>query len=504
MRINISLSLIVFALTLYLGVSAQAFQGRLPGGPGFTGSPGGGFTGPRGGGFTDTLSPTRGAESGVGLNLLEFIRMRRGGSPQISGNPNGNRPNAANSRNRGNTAKNADPANALNPANVNRQGIAWNNPYARYHQEWVHGYWTGRYPGGLGWRTIGYPYPGFQGAGVGDGPGYGLIMGRGWGLSPWLYGPMLYQYGYSPYFNPYHAASTTVGEASVSYDYGQPINAQRTLPPKLATDKAVSTFNSARQAFKREDYPSALILVDHALKLTPSDPTMHEFRALTLFALRRGDQAAEALYAVLSVKPGWDWMTLISLYGDPARYTEQLRAFEAYSTQTPRSAQTHFVLAYHYLTQEFAEAAVGQFKLATALEPKDTLSAQLIQQIEHPAHTVASTGLAQPAGFAGAVSGRNGGRIEGTWIARRSNDVDVIVNFQDNDRFVWKVRDRGKDREFQGKSTERDGIVTLVDDENQEAIVGSLNWTGENHLVFKVIGAVPGDPGLSFTRSSED
>ena len=504
MRINISFSPIVLGLTLSLGVSAQAFQGRPPGGPGFTGSPGGGFTGPRGGGFTDSLSPTRGADSGVGLNLLEFLRMRRGGSPQISGGPNGNRPNAANSRNRGNTVKNADPANALNPANVNRQGIGWNNSYARYHREWVHGYWTGRYPGGLGWRTIGYPNPAFQGAGVGDEPGQGLAIGLGWGLSPWLYGPMLYQYGYSPYLNPYHAGSTIVGERSVDHDYGRPINSQRTPPPKLATDQAVSTFNSARQAFKRDDYASALVLVDHALKLTPDDPTMHEFRASTLFALRRCDEAAEALYAVLSVKPGWDWMTLITLYSDPARYTQQLRAFEAYSTQTPRSAQAHFVLAYHYLTQEFAAAAVGQFKLATALEPKDTLSAQLIQQIEHAAHSVASTGLAQPVGFTGAVSGRNGGKIEGTWTARQINDVDINFSFRDNERFLWKVRDQGKERQFQGKSTEKDDIVTLVDDENQEAIVGSLNWSGQNHFVFKVTGAVPGDPGLSFTRSSED
>ena len=315
---------------------------------------------------------------------------------------------------------------------------------------------------------------------------------------------MLYQYGYSLYFNPYHAGSMIVGERSVDHDYSGPINSQRTLPPTPATDQAVSTFNSARQAFKRDDYASALVLVDHALKLTPDDPTMHEFRALTLFALRRCDEAAEAIYAVLSVKPGWDWMTLITLYADPARYTQQLRAFEAFSTQTPRSAQAHFVLAYHYLTQEFAEAAVGQFKLATVLEPRDTLSPQLIQQIEHPAHAVTSTGLAGPAGFTGTVSTRNGGKVEGGWTARRNNDVDIAVNFEDTGRFVWKVHGAGKDRQFQGKSTAKDGTLTLVDDLSQEALFGSLNWTDGTHFVFKVIGAAPGDPGLSFSRSSED
>ena len=45
-----------------------------------------------------------------------------------------------------------------------------------------------------------------------------------------------------------------------------------------------------------------------------------------LFALKRYDEAAAALYAVLSVGPGWDWTTLISLYADPETYTQQLRA----------------------------------------------------------------------------------------------------------------------------------------------------------------------------------
>ena len=39
--------------------------------------------------------------------------------------------------------------------------------------------------------------------GVGGEPGIGL----GWGLSSWLFGPMLYIYGYFPYANPYDRAS---------------------------------------------------------------------------------------------------------------------------------------------------------------------------------------------------------------------------------------------------------------------------------------------------------
>ena len=98
--------------------------------------------------------------------------------------------------------------------------------------------------------------------------------------------------------------------------------------------------------------------------------------ALTLFALKRYDEAAAALHAVLSVEPGWDWTTLIKRYGDPETYTRELRALEAFSAENPKSAPAYFVLAYHYLTAEFADAAVGRLKLLTAVEPRDALSAR--------------------------------------------------------------------------------------------------------------------------------
>ena len=49
---------------------------------------------------------------------------------------------------------------------------------------------------------------------------------------------------------------------------------------------------------------------------------------LVLFALQRYDEASVALYAVLSIGPGWDWPTLVGLYPDVETYTAQLRALE--------------------------------------------------------------------------------------------------------------------------------------------------------------------------------
>ena len=118
----------------------------------------------------------------------------------------------------------------------------------------------------------------------------------------------------------------------------------------------------------------------------PNDPTLHEFRGQTLFALGRYEEAAVPLYAVLSSGPGWDWTTLISLYNDPQVYTQQLRALETFSSKNPNSAAGHFVLAYQYLTQEHSDAAVRELKAVTSLQPKDTLSAQLLAQPQPAAH----------------------------------------------------------------------------------------------------------------------
>ena len=52
-----------------------------------------------------------------------------------------------------------------------------------------------------------------------------------------------------------------------------------------------------------------------------------------LFALKRYDDAAASLYAVLSTGPGWDWTTMIGLY--PSVADDQLRSWKEYARETP-------------------------------------------------------------------------------------------------------------------------------------------------------------------------
>ena len=195
----------------------------------------------------------------------------------------------------------------------------------------------------------------------------------------------MYGYGYAGYSNPYASGvvGTGVGQPGASaYNYSQPLNTAAAPPEETAASQATTVFDQARDAFKSGDYSTALQRIQQALGPMPNDATMHEFLALVLFAQGTYDQAAAPLYAVLSIGPGWDWTTLISNYSDANLYTQQIRSLETFVKANPGSAQAHFVLAYHYITQGHGDAAAGQLKQVVALQPSDTLSAQLLAKLQ--------------------------------------------------------------------------------------------------------------------------
>jgi tetratricopeptide (TPR) repeat protein len=229
-----------------------------------------------------------------------------------------------------------------------------------------------------------------------------------------------------------------------------------------------------------------------------------------LFALGRYDEAAASLYAALSVGPGWDWSTLVSLYNNPETYTQQLRALENYVSQNPKSAAARFVLAYHYLTQGHPEAAADQLRAVVALQPKDQLSAQLLQQLQQTPNGPSGTPPGQADGRAPAQAATppanptppgQEGQLTGTWTAQPSPDTTITVTFPDQGHFTWKVAHQGQEHQFQGASSYVNGILTMAQDQNN-AMVGDIVWQDPNHFQFKVLGGGPSDPGLTFTKSS--
>jgi tetratricopeptide (TPR) repeat protein len=273
----------------------------------------------------------------------------------------------------------------------NRPVWNWGRPWYNHHYGWHSGYWNY-------WRTL----PAF-----------------------WLAGGMAAAALLSPgdtyvYSNPYYEAPAdttvvvapaldyssaipvpTVGQAAYAYppppdqqllDSGEPLPTTEPPAPDNKDEtvtRANKEFDAARETFKSGDYAKAQKLTEKAIELLPSDATLHEFRALTLFAQGRYKEAAATLYAVLAAGPGWDWPTMRGLYPDEDTYTRQLRALEEQVRKAPDSAEDHFVLAYHYLVLGSKNEAVKQLKEVARIQPQDKLSDALVKALTTPESTTA-------------------------------------------------------------------------------------------------------------------
>jgi tetratricopeptide (TPR) repeat protein len=325
----------------------------------------------------------------------------------------------------------------------------------------------------------------------------GLGMGLGYGLASWGYGSSLYGMGYMPYSNPYYddyyGAGAEVAMAA-PYNYSQPIDTASAPADESVTNPAVALFDAGRTSFQQGNYQGALQQADAALAKLPNDTTLHEFRALCLFALNRYDEAAAALYAVLSVGPGWDWTTLISLYSGIDTYTTQLRALEDYCRSHPDSASARFVLCYQYLTQGHTEAAVNVLEQVAALKPGDTLSTKLLRQLD-PSKDAPAPAAPAPTD----TTPPQGAAIAGTWTAQPSADTSIALTIQPGGDFTWQVTKKGQPRQFAGKSTFGGGMLTLAQDKGP-ALVGRVDWKDANHINFRIVGDGPEDPGLTFSK----
>lgn len=412
-------------------------------------------------------------------------------------------------------------------------GLGWGPGWGIGGLGWGSGWGIGGLGMGLGWGVTNLGVWGYPGFGYGFGWGYpmwgysnlGWGYGNlGWGLGGiglplWGYGSSLYDWGYSSYLNPYYMGGLSV------YDYSRPLSPRydaAVAAAKRASDPAADLFERARVAFEEGLYTAALDYADQAVEKSPEDPTLHEFRALALFALKRYDEAAAALYPVLSIGPGWDWATLISLYNDSTKtYTAQIRALEDYIRSHPESAQANFLLAYHYLTQGHGDAALGRLRVVTELKPTDKLSAELLKELEKAKREALAKGdrkpidteadpLAivpdfkreKPPADAPAVAAPEGD-LKGTWTAKPADDSTITLDLNKDGKFAWKVVDaQGQPRSFEGVRTAGNGLLTLVRDGDapQPPLVGRISWTDEDHFTFKLVGGGDDDKGLAFSR----
>lgn len=445
---------------------------------------------------------------------------------------------------------------------------------------WNNNWGGGNWGGGGGWYGGGgnvvnnYYGPGWSGANYGNwyqgsnnfwaGVGTGLVTS--WGLNSLFYPSYAYSaynaypsawsapvYGswglnsiasdwmYSSYANPYitpatqtvyvqqpqavivQADGTTqapVTEQVVAYDYSKPINTTSPPPEPTAAESAQKVFESAREAFKQNDYGRALTLADQALTQLQTDPVLHEFRALCLFALKRYDEAAAVNYAVLSAGPSWDWATMINLYSGIDVYTGQLRELESYVKLKPDSAPAQFQLAFLYLSQGAKEAAAAQFEKVAQLQPADTLSAQLaktldpsperqkIQQTltaEQPtAQPPATTGtdVPAPSGESEAAPPPPPKKLVGTWTASPDTKVKITLVLKEDGAFSWAVTQDGRTQTIQGQAGYQDDVLILGQQEGPP-LAGKVIFNEEKkEFSFKPPGSADNVTGLTFVPES--
>jgi tetratricopeptide (TPR) repeat protein len=387
--------------------------------------------------------------------------------------PTFNQANVANRANFGNNVNINRTNNFVRPTHPN-----WN------HGDWYHGDWHGN------WNHNWYNRPwGWYAAGYWAGAAVSAI--------PW-------SWGYWPYYNPYCAG--VIVDGGVSIDYSQPIVVAQApaAPPEggqTAEQQATPLLDAARNAFMQGDYTTALAQADQAIALVPNDTVLHEFRGLALFALGRYKEAAAADYAVLSAGPGWDWTTLSSFYPDVDVYTAQLRALEQYATAHPAAAEARFLLADHYLTCGYTDAAAAQLKAAVRLNPKDQLSAQLLAGISAAGtgQEAAPSPPAAPSPSSAPAQPIDASHLAGDWTATRSDGATIKLALAGDGKFTWVLDQNGKPQQFSGTYTVADNLLVLKQG-NNPMMAGQVALLAADRFNFKLAGDNPSDPGLTFAR----
>jgi predicted Zn-dependent protease len=285
------------------------------------------------------------------------------------------------------------------------------------------------------------------------------------------------------------------------------------LPPGV-TQEGLNKFEQAQTAFLEGKYSEALKLTDEALATMPEDAAIHEFRSLVLFALKRYNEAAAAIHAVLAVGPGWDWTTLSSLYPNVETYTTQLRALEAYRDQNPKAADARFLLAYHYLTGGHQDAAANQLRRIAELQPKDAVAAELLRTIapraEKPAQAPAKPSAtaekkpAQPPAKPPAATepkGITAEQVAGTWTAAGPGKAKYVMTLTKDETFTWSYARGARKQDVKGVYA-LDGNSLAMEPDGGGVMLAELSLKAPNDLHFQIVGAPDKDPGLEFRREA--
>ncbi len=329
--------------------------------------------------------------------------------------------------------------------------------------------------------------------------------------SSWLWGPTIYDAGYYNYVNPYVAEPTVIqvdNGPQVVVDYTQPLptepiyidntqpaadaplNAAPAMPEPDET--GLSAYEEARNLFYDGAYDAALAKANLALSKLPRDSTLHQFRALCLFAEGDYRSAAAAINSVLSVGPGWDWTTLSSLYASTDEYTRQLRQLEAFSDQNPKAGYAHFLLAYHYITCGYTDEAISELQATVELEPTDGVAANLLNMLQPEE-------IETPEASRTAAKDFDVQKVFGSWKASPNPSTTIELTLDDEGKFKWIANQAGnRTTILEGDFSMADDKLVLEPTQGGGPLAGIVTLADNGGFNFKVAGSPPGDKGLDF------
>jgi len=364
------------------------------------------------------------------------------------------------------------------------------------------------------------------------GGNFGFWGGPYWGFDyPWDYDNGS-EFWYAPvaddtYWNPFYTNAYMYG----GYDYAAPIAENSQAP------EDDQNFAAARAAFYAGNYNLALVDINQAVQNLPGNADVHQFHALIFFAMGDYDRAAAVAHAVLEGGPGWDWNTLQSFYASTDTYTQQLRALEHYVGAHATDPGSRFELGYQYLMLGHLRAARGQLAHVSALEPRDTLTANLIaglgkaqtvnsqrkvsseavdtagaisQAPSSPtaqvrlasANTAARTTNVPSTAASGQVAAPASGvaSLVGTWKATPAAGATIEATLEPDAHFVWKATQNGQTESFTGTYS-RQGDSLVFNRTDGQTMNGVVTMKGNKGFQFRLNNRDPNDPGLDFSRS---
>jgi uncharacterized protein (TIGR03066 family) len=326
------------------------------------------------------------------------------------------------------------------------------------------------------------------------------------GLTWWGANALGYMFGYSDYYNPYYTESMPVYYSEPVITMPAPVEAAppaagappqppapvSSLPPGVS-EQAVDKFDQARDAFYDRRYEEALKLSDEAVAQMPRDAVLHEFRSLVLFALRRYQESAAAIHAVLDVGPGWDWKTLSSLYPSNDVYKDQLQQLESACEKNPAAADLRFLLGYHYLTCCHLEDAAKMFRRVVELQPNDTVAAALLASVSpNDAPPAAPGGERVPDAIPA-------DKIVGSWTAAGPKAATYSMTLAKDGTFTWTFNRGARKEQAKGVYT-IEGNVLAMEPDSGGIMLAEMSTKDDGGLHFKMVGGPKDDKGLDFRR----